>query len=60
MVSSPFPQATPTTNYNNEEEDNMVKGSRATMLKEPSSLSDDMEQNCPTSLDPGSYYKREK
>lgn len=56
----PFPQAIPTTNYNNAEEDNMVEGGRATMLKEPGSLSNDMEQNCPTNLDPGGYYTREK
>lgn len=47
MVSSPFPQAIPTTNYNNAEEDNKVGAGRATMLKEPGSLSDDMEQNSP-------------
>lgn len=44
MISSPFPQAIPTTNYNNAEEDKVETG-RATMLKEPGFLSDDMEQN---------------
>lgn len=48
MVSSNFPQALRTTNYNNAEKDNMVEGGRVTMLKELGSLSDDMEQNCPT------------